>query len=494
MKKTWSESSGAEPNCSERLTPQIWNSASQLLPRFQWQRVFILSGFLLHCFFSSITIPNFPSNLFRIFYIIFLYQMPKFIELAAPFHPFITTEHHASEEELFEHHDEDINWELKDDFESPTSDLWSLGLPIPSNQARLRSESLNDDILQSEALSPAASFLSSFLSPPPVYSTLSSPDAPGQTIAGYLLGRTIGSGGFSTIKEGKSSSGDIVAIKVVRHNAFDNLPVNQRTRQRLRFSHEARVWSSLSHENILPLFQSHSTSNATYLITLYCPAGSLFDILKREGTPALEQTDAGCMFRQVVKGLQYMHETMGLVHCDVKLENVLVDESGVCRLTDFGLTKRIGADPCHCSEEEEEEEEEEEDLHQPHQPENAAFSVAKKRRSRSRGRAGSTTLPIQLSSTRHGFQQRHRHATETLVAPRLSDYSFPPGSLQYASPELLLPPTSQNGRYTTHPAQDMWALGVLLYALLAGKLPFQDSFEPRLQMKIVKGKWSACYL
>jgi len=47
------------------------------------------------------------------------------------------------------------------------------------------------------------------------------------------------------------------------------------------------------------------------------------------------------MFRQVVRGLRYLHEWARLVHRDIKLENVLVDEMGLCKITDFGTAKPI---------------------------------------------------------------------------------------------------------------------------------------------------------
>lgn len=327
--------------------------------------------------------------------------------------------------------------------------------------------------------SPAAAFLSAFVPSPRTYS-----DSSSNIVAGYTLDSTIGHGGFSTIRKATSPAGGIVAVKIVRHSAFNALPPREKTRQRRRLTHEARVWVSLSHENILPLFDSHRTSDATYLITLYCPAGSLLDILKREGTPALEQTDAGCMFRQVIKALQYLHEIMFLVHGDVKLENVLVDETGVCRLTDFGLSRRIGGDSSQVSSSSAGEDNNDDGDDEP--TPNGKLDRSK--------RAGTSSLPVHLSLMRHS-PQRHRNSSPLPVTPPTHpDHIFQPGSLPYAAPELLLPhvrstddANTRRSRPVAHPAQDMWALGVLLYALLTGMLPFRDSFEPRLQMKILRG-------
>ncbi|KAH7913349.1 kinase-like domain-containing protein [Hygrophoropsis aurantiaca] len=320
------------------------------------------------------------------------------------------------------------------------------------------------------AISPAALFLSAFS---PATSSVRSPDDEGEIVAGYFLGPIIGRGGFSTIRRASSASGGVVAIKIVRRTDMAKQADPSLAKKRL--DHEAEVWASLSHEHILPLFSAEHTSFGDFFITLLCPAGSLFDILKRDGQPALPQDDAGMMFRQVVRGVRYLHESAGYVHRDLKLENVLVDEMGVCRIGDFGMAQKIGDAV-------------DDELSQ--DPDSTAVHRHRSTISHSR-RLPKTNLPVHRSLMRHHGGPRHRTSTPVgnQVAPPVHpSHVFHSGSLPYAAPELLSPQVSLKS-CPANPAQDMWALGVMLYALLTGRLPFADSFEPRLQMKILNGAY-----
>ena len=310
----------------------------------------------------------------------------------------------------------------------------------------------------SHSSSPAAMFLSAFTT---TQQQSLNPDDEGQIISGYTLGDIIGYGSTSIIRRASSISGDVVAVKII-HRA-DLVRTGNAPQARKRLQHEASVWSSLSHEHILPLFSAVHNPHADYFVTLYCPAGSLFDILKRDGTPALLQDDVGTMFRQVVRGLRYLHEISLLVHRDMKLENVLVDEMGMCKIADFGMSRNIGSDDS------------DDEDYPPGHDQLDMFSPGVHR-------AFSLSAKRQLGNLHTNHLPRHRNSTSS----NKRIHPFQPGSLPYAAPELLVPQTSD--ALHPHPRQDIWALGVMLYTLLTGRLPFVDSFEPRLQIKILKGE------
>ncbi|KAI0738890.1 kinase-like domain-containing protein [Daedaleopsis nitida] len=326
--------------------------------------------------------------------------------------------------------------------------------------------------------SPAAMFLSAFS--PAVSEMNLAPDDEGATVAGYTLGPIVGHGGFSIIRKAFSAGGT-VAVKIIRRADLDKQP--DTTLARKSVEREAEVWASLNHEHILPLFTVTHTPYADFFFTAYCPAGSLFDILKRDGRPALPQDDAGMMFRQVVRGLRYMHEVAGYVHGDLKPENVLVDDMGVCKIGDFGMTRKIGEVEDDVASDEEGLAQEREKMHR-----SRTISQALPAH-RTLGRQVGKLPPYLPHLRRHGVPARHRTSSPYPASgtpPSPPNRGFAPGSLPYAAPELLLSPTAVIP-YAADPAQDMWALGVMLYTLLTGKLPFSDSFEPRLQMKILHG-------
>ncbi|KAL7410426.1 kinase-like domain-containing protein, partial [Mrakia frigida] len=230
-----------------------------------------------------------------------------------------------------------------------------------------------------------------------------------------------------------------------------------------RISQEIALWSSLScsHPHLVPLLSHHSTPHASYLFMPFMPNGSLFDYVKRH-----REHDRGRLFKGVVEGLRWLHKEEGVVHGDLKAENVLIDAEGRCRIADFGL-----ANPSPS----------------PSKPKPKP-TYAPNLSSVHRAHTISSPHPRLASSPFPSSRQQQQQQQQQRPP---SPPTFPPGSLPYASPELLRPPShSSHGPSPISPAQDIWSLGVLLFFLLtSGTLPFQDAFEPRLQMKIVRGLW-----
>ncbi|XP_033925035.1 testis-specific serine/threonine-protein kinase 3 [Melopsittacus undulatus] len=217
---------------------------------------------------------------------------------------------------------------------------------------------------------------------------------------GYHLGRTIGEGMYSKVKEAFSQKHHKkVAIKII-----DKKEGQEEFIQRF-LPRELQIITRLQHRNIIHVHEVLEWEGGKLCMVMeLAEDGDLFDLLVQEGP--LPEPRARALFRQLAEAVRYCHER-GVAHRDLKCENALLQGSTL-KLTDFGFAK---------------------------------------------------LLP-----------RERRELSWTFC-----------GSTAYAAPELLqgLPHDSRKG--------DVWSAGVVLYALLCARLPFDDTDIPRMLHRQQRG-------
>ncbi|KAK2755081.1 hypothetical protein FQN54_006610 [Arachnomyces sp. PD_36] len=291
----------------------------------------------------------------------------------------------------------------------------------------------------SSSKSPASAFLSMWSSDevPP------KPDDEGQMVGSdYVLGKQIGFGGFSTVKEAfkVNDKGETMhyAVKIVRKR-IGGKSERENDQVQAEFDHEVRIWRYFHHAHVLPLDAVYETDHATFCFTRLTTGGTLFDLIRKH-RQGLRMNLAKRYAYQLASAIRYLHEDARVVHRDIKLENCLLDRPDPSQsldpdliLCDFGMAEWMSS-------------------------ENTSSSPA----------------PYDNPADRAPPKNIGPSVTSTSVA----------GSLEYASPELLL---STGGLLS--PAVDIWAFGVVVFALVVGTRPFQHSFKPKVQMNILAGHW-----
>ena len=94
----------------------------------------------------------------------------------------------------------------------------------------------------------------------------------------------------------------------------------------------------LHHPHVTQLYEVIATEQDIWLVTELCSGGELFDYLAEKGR--LNEEEARTLFGQLCLAVGYIHEK-GVVHRDLKLENVLLDERCRVKLGDFGFTREF---------------------------------------------------------------------------------------------------------------------------------------------------------
>jgi tRNA A-37 threonylcarbamoyl transferase component Bud32 len=152
----------------------------------------------------------------------------------------------------------------------------------------------------------------------------------------FALVREIGSGGMSTVFLGRDEVLDRpVAVKILNPD-LEGSDVSS------RFRREGRTAARLSHPNIVQVYDAGEDEfdgqEVSYIVVEYVPGGDLKDLIDRRGPlPGAMLSRIGA---DVADGLAHAHER-GIVHRDIKPQNVLLDEYGSPKLTDFGIARAL---------------------------------------------------------------------------------------------------------------------------------------------------------
>ncbi|RKP27163.1 kinase-like domain-containing protein [Syncephalis pseudoplumigaleata] len=231
-------------------------------------------------------------------------------------------------------------------------------------------------------------------------------DAPFPTLR-YKAVRQLGSGSFASVWLARDKSQDYreVAIKVVNKKAEHPTEAGAVAANVERARREAALLQTLDHPNVVSIFDEFETDDVYCLVLEYADAGDLFDwVSKQHGEttktgPEFERI-ARDIFGQLLSALLHLH-AQGILHRDIKLENVLLEHAPTTEHRPSGLRVLL-----------------------------ADFGLA-------------------------------------IVHTPRGDQPLMAGSDEYAAPEAIL----QSAIYDRCKT-DVWSLGVVLYALLYGRLPF----------------------
>jgi eukaryotic-like serine/threonine-protein kinase len=159
----------------------------------------------------------------------------------------------------------------------------------------------------------------------------------GEVIAGrYELLELVGKGGMSSVWKAHDRLLDRdVAIKVLHeHYTQDEEYVE-------RFRREARSVAQVSHPNIVTVIDRGEDAGRQYIVFEFVEGENLKELIEREGR--LPVRDALLLALQMARALGFAHDR-GLVHRDVKPQNVLLNDEGQAKMTDFGIARSVDVD------------------------------------------------------------------------------------------------------------------------------------------------------
>lgn len=156
-----------------------------------------------------------------------------------------------------------------------------------------------------------------------------------KVVENYILQDIYGSGEFGDIYKAKHIQNDeYFSVQMLNFDLFSKSHKLQEG-----IINEVQSLKKFDDPNILHFYKLLKTTNHIYLIYEYCDSGSLYDLLCKE--QFFKEVEAVKFMRQVFCAVQKVHES-NIVHCDLRLANILVSTHSVLKLSNFSKSVVAG--------------------------------------------------------------------------------------------------------------------------------------------------------
>ena len=151
-----------------------------------------------------------------------------------------------------------------------------------------------------------------------------------QSFGSYRVLERIAAGGQATVyRAWDSNTGQVVAVKVMHPHLTSDAAYLE------RFRREAQLAASITHPNVVRVFEVGQEADAHYMVLEFLPV-NLHDLIQAQGEMPIERVVD--LARQIAAGLEAAHQR-GIIHRDIKPQNVLIGPAGEAKLTDFGISR-----------------------------------------------------------------------------------------------------------------------------------------------------------
>eukprot|EP00924_Labyrinthula_sp_SR-Ha-C_P009653 augustus_masked-scaffold_22-processed-gene-2.43-mRNA-1 protein AED:0.08 eAED:0.21 QI:0/-1/0/1/-1/1/1/0/368 len=156
----------------------------------------------------------------------------------------------------------------------------------------------------------------------------------------YLLtDKILGTGSYAQVRLAKlKTTMDVVAVKIIRKGGLSK-------RELTGLHKEVNILSSLSHKNVVAIFDHYDTEKAMYIVMEYVDGGELFESL---ATKSYTEEDVKKVIFTLAQALKHCKEN-GVIHRDLKPQNLLLTRNGEVKLADFNLSIKIDKDQANFS-------------------------------------------------------------------------------------------------------------------------------------------------